>query len=56
MFCPNCGTQNNDGVRFCANCGTNLMPDANAAPSQPQAPYAAPVTPVQAPAQPVATS
>ena len=54
MFCPNCGTQNNDGVRFCANCGTNLMPDANAAPAQPQATYAAPVTPVQAPVQPAA--
>ena len=60
MFCPNCGTQNADGVRFCANCGNNLMPDANAAPAQPQAPYTAPVQPVQpvqpapAPVQPVA--
>jgi len=52
MFCPNCGTQNADGVRFCANCGTNLIPDANAAPVQPQAPYATPVEPVQ-PVQPV---
>ena len=24
MFCPNCGTQNPDGVKFCANCGTPL--------------------------------
>ena len=31
MFCPNCGTQNNDGVNFCANCGANLY--QNAAPS-----------------------
>lgn len=57
MFCPKCGTQNTDGVRFCANCGNNLMPDANAAPAQPQAPYTAPVQPVQpapAPVQPVA--
>ena len=60
MFCPNCGTQNADGVRFCANCGNNLMPDANAAPAQPQAPYTVPVQPVQpvqpapAPVQPVA--
>lgn len=55
MFCPKCGTQNADGVKFCANCGNNLMPDA--APAQPQAPYAAPVQPAQptpAPVQPVA--
>ena len=31
MFCPNCGTQNNDGVKFCANCGTALTPDTPAA-------------------------
>ena len=31
MFCPNCGTQNNDGVNFCANCGAKLY--RNAAPS-----------------------
>lgn len=31
MFCPNCGTQNNDGVKFCANCGTALTPDIPAA-------------------------
>ena len=57
MFCPKCGTQNTDGVRFCANCGNNLMPDANATPAQPQAPYAAPVQPAQpapAPVQSVA--
>lgn len=31
MFCPNCGTQNNDGVKFCANCGAALTPDTPAA-------------------------
>lgn len=24
MFCPNCGQQNLDGVKFCRKCGTNL--------------------------------
>ena len=38
MFCPNCGTQNADGVKFCANCGANLMPDANQAPVIPVQP------------------
>ncbi|MBO4450602.1 MAG: zinc ribbon domain-containing protein [Clostridiales bacterium] len=47
MFCPNCGNQNAEGVRFCAQCGTNLMPDVNAAPVQQQAQYTAPVAPVQ---------
>ena len=36
MFCPNCGTQNADGVSFCANCGANLMPAAPAAAPAPQ--------------------
>lgn len=24
LFCPNCGTKNDDGARFCENCGTKL--------------------------------
>ena len=24
MFCPNCGTKNEDGDMFCAQCGTPL--------------------------------
>ena len=24
MFCPNCGTSNDEGALFCANCGTRL--------------------------------
>ena len=53
MFCPNCGTQNNDGVKFCANCGAGLTPAAQPAPAPAPAPAAVPVTPV-APAAPVA--
>ena len=48
MFCPNCGTSNDEGALFCANCGTRLefepvvtegsaASDNNAVP-QPQAP------------------
>ncbi len=36
--CPNCGTQNVDGVRFCVQCGTTLAPPAESwrnDPSQP---------------------
>ena len=51
MFCPNCGTQNNDGVRFCANCGTALTPNVSAAPQA--APMQTP-PPAPAPVQPVA--
>lgn len=25
MKCPNCGTENNDGVKFCKSCGTSLQ-------------------------------
>ena len=24
MFCPKCGTQNDDAAKFCANCGATL--------------------------------
>ena len=46
MFCPNCGTKNEDEALFCGNCGTRLVIDV------PQE------TPVQesVPAEPEATS
>src|SRR5215472_316975 len=25
MFCPQCGSQQNDDLRFCKNCGANLL-------------------------------
>lgn len=24
MFCPKCGKENSDGMKFCASCGTNI--------------------------------
>lgn len=48
MFCPNCGTSNDEGAVFCANCGTRIegepvategttvASDNNAAPQQPE--------------------
>lgn len=32
MFCPNCGTQNDDAAGFCANCGTKLVEETASAP------------------------
>lgn len=29
MYCPNCGSQNDDGVNNCANCGAQLNADNN---------------------------
>ena len=49
MFCPNCGTQNPDDVKFCANCGAALSVDVNAASSP--APSLAPVVEIPAPKQ-----
>ena len=28
MFCPSCGTKNDDNATFCANCGTGLKGQA----------------------------
>ncbi len=49
MFCPNCGTQANEGAAFCENCGTKLIQpaagtmhpaDADSGRPLPQATYA----------------
>ncbi|MDD6480906.1 MAG: zinc-ribbon domain-containing protein [Lachnospiraceae bacterium] len=45
MFCPNCGTKNEDGALFCASCGTRLVTPTAPAQGNPQAAngtYAAP--------------
>ena len=45
-FCPNCGTQIEDGKRFCPNCGTQIeAPAAPPAPSFDDGPYQAQVVP-----------
>lgn len=51
MVCNQCGTANQDGVKFCMGCGAML----NGAPEQPAAPVRRPVRPVkkQAPMGPV---
>ena len=54
MFCPECGTRLNDGVRFCPNCGASVTPESAPAPApfspvgppSPQAPVAPPAPPV----------
>ncbi|MBK8558082.1 MAG: zinc-ribbon domain-containing protein [Lewinellaceae bacterium] len=33
MFCPSCGTQNNDDAAFCSNCGTVLKQSGQQQPS-----------------------
>ena len=29
MFCPNCGSLNDDQSKFCQNCGRKLITDSN---------------------------
>ncbi len=55
MFCPNCGTNNNEGVKFCSGCGAPMGTN-NAAPVEPAPVYAPvePQAPVYAPVEPVA--
>lgn len=43
MFCPNCGTKNDDDALFCANCGTKLEIPAPVAEPAPAPVEAAPV-------------
>lgn len=52
MYCPNCGSANDEGAAVCANCGQQLAPTAAPAPPAPPAP---PIAPAQ-PAPPVAPS
>lgn len=33
MYCPKCGTTNDDQAAFCRQCGTNLKPVGGAAPT-----------------------
>lgn len=53
MFCPNCGTQLEDGALFCGSCGTKIEAapvqeaPAQAAPTQAAPVQPTPVTPVQ---------
>jgi hypothetical protein len=47
MFCPKCGTTNDDAARFCSACGTDLSGYRGQPAAQPQA--AAPVQPAYQP-------
>ena len=42
MFCPNCGTQVPDGVKFCPTCGTQMQEQQESAPAPAPAPIPAP--------------
>jgi hypothetical protein len=42
LFCPKCGTENDDSAAFCASCGTNLK-TGSSPPMGPPAPEAQPV-------------
>ena len=49
MFCPNCGTKNEDDALFCGNCGTRLVIDVpQETPVQEGVEEEPEVTPVQA--------
>ena len=55
MFCPNCGTKNEDDALFCGNCGTRLVIDVpQETPVQESVEEEPGVTPVQenVPAEP----
>ena len=57
VFCPNCGSPNEAGVKFCWKCGTSLtgLPASDAGSAEPAAPAAAePTPPPPAAAEPVA--
>lgn len=60
IYCPNCGTQNVDGVKFCVQCGAPLAPASESwrgssnldEPSASNQPPTAPYTPPTATAMP----
>ncbi len=57
MFCPNCGTKNDDDALFCANCGTKLevpTPVAEPAPAPVETAPVAEPAPAPVEAAPVA--
>jgi uncharacterized RDD family membrane protein YckC len=35
MYCPKCGTQNDDQAKFCKSCGASLQTSASTPPNQP---------------------
>ncbi len=47
MFCPSCGTKNDDGARFCSSCGRPFNGAPVAAPVAQAAPVAAPIQPLK---------
>lgn len=57
MFCPNCGTQNPDNVKFCTGCGTPLQAadQGTVVLNQPQVPPTPQYQPQVPPAQPISS-
>lgn len=53
MFCPNCGTKNEDGAAFCLQCGANLEQVAQETAQETAQPVQQPVTQEQEVQQPV---
>lgn len=63
MFCPNCGTKNEDEALFCGNCGTRLVIDVpqetpvqESVPAEPEATSAQENVPAESEATPVQES
>ncbi len=54
MFCPSCGTQIPDGIKFCPNCGSPIEEEAVQAPEPEFVPVAPVSEPAPVPAAPVA--
>lgn len=52
MFCKNCGTKIEEGLKFCPNCGTPVAAPAQQTPPPQQGYYQQPAQPAYQPAQP----